>query len=111
VVRSPSGTSLDGPEGILKWPSSGWQAPPATRRKPQFKELSRGSYFVDFPFLVAAAFVLAFEVSAADLAEVLPSLSTVTAPGPGMKLDSSPVDHRTLKMDPVAPVTTPSRGG
>jgi hypothetical protein len=34
----------------------------------------------------------------------------VSEPIEGTTVDSSPVDHRTRKSDPVTPVTTPSRG-
>ncbi len=36
--------------------------------------------------------------------------TTVSEPIEGTTVDSSPVDHRTRKSDPVTPVTTPSRG-
>jgi hypothetical protein len=35
---------------------------------------------------------------------------TASEPIEGTTVDSSPVDHRTRKSDPVTPVTTPSRG-
>jgi hypothetical protein len=37
--------------------------------------------------------------------------TTVTTPGPGTKLVSSPVAQRTLSKEPPTPVTTPSRAG
>jgi hypothetical protein len=36
---------------------------------------------------------------------------TDTEPDPGTRVDSSPVDHLTLRSVPLTPVTTPSRGG
>ena len=36
--------------------------------------------------------------------------TTASEPIEGTTVDSSPVDHRTRKSDPVTPVTTPSRG-
>jgi hypothetical protein len=42
------------------------------------------------------------------LPDCLPT--TASEPIEGTTVDSSPVDHRTRKSDPVTPVTTPSRG-
>jgi hypothetical protein len=35
---------------------------------------------------------------------------TASEPGPGIIVDSSPVDHLMRRSEPVTPVTTPTRG-
>jgi hypothetical protein len=68
------------------------------------------SYRADFlvPFF---ADLVAFVRAGAFLPDDFVTLpTTATAPGPGMTVDSSPVDHLIRSSCPMTPVTTPSRG-
>jgi hypothetical protein len=79
-------------------------------RHPVGSQRVRGDRFRAGFFLVGAALLrAAFAVFLARGATV-PRPTTVSAPGPGMSLDSSPEDQRTMITPPVTPVTTPVRG-
>ncbi len=71
--------------------------------------------FDDFAPDLEAGACLRLRVRAAGLRRVAPDRvrpppTTLRTPGPGTRLDSSPVFHRTVSIEPFTAVTNPDRG-